>query len=137
MKNIYTASLENIEIVAHNILNNLTSKTVFFKGEMGAGKTTLIGKIISVLGAKVPVSSPTFSLVNEYETQNGLIYHFDLYRIKSDEEALDIGIEDYLNSQCWVFIEWPNKIKNLWPEHYNLIEIETLDFNTRKITITS
>ncbi|MCL4171464.1 UNVERIFIED_CONTAM: hypothetical protein GTU68_064222, partial [Idotea baltica] len=83
---------------------------------MGVGKTTLIKEIIRLLGVNENVSSPTYSLINEYQSKsNERIYHCDFYRLKSEEEAFDIGIEDYFDAENWCFIEWPERIKNLLP----------------------
>lgn len=102
-----------------------TNPIVLFKGEMGAGKTTLIKNICNFLQVKDDVSSPTFSIVNEYETENGeILYHFDFYRIQEEEEALDIGCEDYFYSNRICLIEWPSKIKSLIPSNYIEVEIE-------------
>ena len=117
-------SIEDIESVATAILEQATSKTLLFYGEMGVGKTTLIKALSKQLGSTSNVSSPTFSIVNEYEIKDGLIYHFDLYRIKDEEEALNFGIEDYLFDGHWVFIEWPDKLGSFLPEKFNKIEIK-------------
>ncbi|VXB90723.1 tRNA (Adenosine(37)-N6)-threonylcarbamoyltransferase complex ATPase subunit type 1 TsaE [Flavobacterium sp. 9AF] len=91
-------------------------KVITFHAQMGVGKTTLIKELVKQLGVKDNSSSPTFSLVNEYETQNGeTIYHFDLYRLNSEEEAYDMGIDEYFYSGNWCFIEWPEKTPNLIP----------------------
>ena len=112
MEIIYT--LEQLDKVAATLLKNTDHKILLFHGDMGTGKTTLIQELINQLGGdKNQVFSPTFSLVNEYEVENDLVYHFDFYRIDDDEEAYDIGIEDYLNSGRWIFIEWPNKIEKI------------------------
>lgn len=97
-------------------------KIICFRGELGAGKTTLIKNICNFLKVKDEVNSPTFSIVNEYETAgNQRLYHFDFYRIEEEEEALDIGVEDYFYSELLCLIEWPSKIENLLPE--NRIEV--------------
>ena len=119
-----TYELSDIDSVAERIINNAKSKTLLFYGEMGAGKTTLIKSLIKALGSKDSVSSPTFSLVNEYESKEGSIYHFDFYRIEDENEALDMGIEDYLNKDSWKMIEWPQNISKL------------LDFPTQILELT-
>ena len=97
-----------------------------FEGEMGAGKTTFIKIICECLGVKSIVQSPTFGLVNEYKTEMGqTIYHFDFYRIKNEEEVMDMGIEEYFYSGNYCFIEWPSKIKSQLPEKY--LKIKMLD----------
>ncbi len=104
-----------IDETAQMLLNNVTTKTILFYGDMGVGKTTLIKAIVKALGGKDNVTSPTFSLVNEYEVTNDKVYHFDLYRIEDEVEIFDIGIEDYLYSGHWVFIEWPEIIAENLP----------------------
>jgi len=95
---------------------------VVFKGALGAGKTSLIKNICNFLGVNDEVSSPTFAIVNEYRTsQEQPVFHFDCYRLKTEEEALDLGIEEYLDSDHLCLIEWPEQIENLLPE--KLVEV--------------
>lgn len=108
---------------------------VIIKGLMGAGKTTLVKALVAALGIEDEVTSPTFSLVNEYMNGTQTIYHLDLYRIENKEEALEAGIEEYLYSGQWVFIEWPEIIADWIPEPHYQISIETLDAHTRKLFI--
>jgi tRNA threonylcarbamoyladenosine biosynthesis protein TsaE len=103
---------------------------------LGAGKTTLIKELIKQLGSNKQVSSPTFSLVNEYDGKKSKIYHFDFYRIEDENEAYDIGFEEYLESNDYVFIEWPEKISNLWPKHYTRISIEVKDYASRSLMLS-
>lgn len=127
----YNYSIEKLESVASAILKEVSSKTLLFYGDMGVGKTTLIKELSKQLGSIENVNSPTFSIVNEYELKDGLIYHFDFFRIKNEEEALNFGIEDYLFSNQWLFIEWPEKLGRLLPEDYNEIEI-TLNIDSSR-----
>jgi tRNA threonylcarbamoyladenosine biosynthesis protein TsaE len=91
-------------------------KIIAFYGAMGAGKTTIIKSICTILGATDTVTSPTFTLVNEYKTATGKsIYHIDFYRIKKAEEIFDFGIEEYFDSGSWCFIEWPELINDFLP----------------------
>lgn len=113
-----------------------TQKTLLFYGEMGAGKTTFIKAFCAALGVKDTVSSPTFSIVNEYNYPGGIIYHFDFYRTKNQTEALDLGFEEYLYSGEYCLIEWPEKIPDLLPENYLQINIEVQPDQQRKLTIT-
>ena len=103
---------------------------------MGAGKTTLIKALVSELGSLDTVSSPTFGLVNEYHDGNGtvLAYHFDFYRLEDELEAMDMGLEDYLNSDAWIFMEWPEKIPNLIPPDTMNINIEIRSPTERRIS---
>jgi tRNA threonylcarbamoyladenosine biosynthesis protein TsaE len=108
-------SLDKLPQTARDIIElEPTQKLWCFEGEMGAGKTTLIREICNVLGVRDEVSSPTFSLVNEYRTDSGeTIFHFDFYRIRSEEEVYDIGYEDYFDSGHLCLIEWPSNIETI------------------------
>lgn len=128
--------LEDIETVAKRILDYASSKTILFYGEMGTGKTTLIKSLVKLIGSNDDVSSPTFSIVNDYKLKGNSIYHFDLYRINDDEEALNFGFEDYLSTSNWVFIEWPQTILNLLPEDTNTIEIFHNNNNSRFLKLS-
>lgn len=115
--------IKNIEHVARQVMHGLTTKLILLKGDMGVGKTTFVKALAKVLGSTDDVSSPTFSIVNTYELSDGLLYHFDLYRIKHEDEAMQFGIEDYLSSSHYKVIEWPEIITNLIQEPSDLIEI--------------
>lgn len=128
-------NIAEINSVAKEILESVNSKTILFFGEMGVGKTTLIREMVKELGCLHDVSSPTFSIVNEYEIKDGLVYHFDFFRIKNEEEVYDIGFEDYLDSDQWIFIEWPEKISSLIPDQVNEIHLEKAGKNSRKIKL--
>ena len=130
-------SLENISNAVNQLLEaiNLGPKIWLFRGEMGAGKTTLVKEIGQQLKIKSIVQSPTFSLVNPYETESGeIIYHFDLYRLENVHEAVDIGIEEYLDSGHLCFIEWPERAESLWNIPHVNIEIVNLTEFSRKLT---
>lgn len=129
-------SLEEIENVASQIILANPKKVLLFYGNMGVGKTTLIKSIAKQLGVTDATSSPTFSLVNEYQlAQNQYIYHFDFYRLKKETEALDLGVEDYLYSNNWCFIEWADNIPNLIPNEHSTINIELLPNGLRKLVL--
>jgi len=128
-----TYELSEIDNVAMRILSEAKSKTLLFYGEMGAGKTTLIKSLIKALGSEDAVSSPTFSLVNEYQSDQGRIFHFDFYRIEDENEALDMGIEDYLNTDSWKLIEWPQKIPKLLDNPTQKLEITTMENGQRML----
>ena len=131
-----TYSLSEIETVATNLLPHLTSKVILVNGEMGAGKTTMIKALCKALNSPDDVSSPTFSLINEYRTaSNEPLYHFDCYRIESEEEAYDFGAEEYLHSGHLCFIEWSENIASLLPKEFNALMIEKIDATTRKIIL--
>lgn len=127
--------LENIELAVNFILSNINTRFLLFNGTMGSGKTTLIKAIVSKLGSTDSVSSPTFSLVNEYKINNSIAYHFDFYRIENETEVLDIGIEDYFLKDSWCFMEWSEKIPNLIPDNVNYINFKVLDDDNRTIEI--
>lgn len=132
-----TYTLDTLPHIASQIISQAkTTKKVLFYADMGAGKTTLIKEIIKQLDVTDNVSSPTFSLVNEYLSDSQeVIYHFDFYRIENEMEALDIGIDDYFYSNNWCFIEWPQHITNLLPTTVSEVHIEIIDEFTRKITL--
>ncbi|MFM8738620.1 MAG: tRNA (adenosine(37)-N6)-threonylcarbamoyltransferase complex ATPase subunit type 1 TsaE [Cytophagales bacterium] len=107
---------------------------VLLEGEMGAGKTTLAKEIGRQLGVNETMASPTFSILNEYETEQGdSIYHFDFYRIQNETEAVDMGVEEYVDSGNLCLIEWPEKIPNLLPPIYFKIQLRQIDAQTREI----
>jgi len=129
-------SLDQIQEVAQQILDSNPKKIILFNGEMGVGKTTLIKQLCKSLGVKDATSSPTFSLVNEYYTSdNQIVYHFDFYRLNKETEALDMGIDDYLYSGNWCFIEWSEKIASLLPEDTSTITIELLADGKRQLKL--
>ncbi|MBO0593791.1 tRNA (adenosine(37)-N6)-threonylcarbamoyltransferase complex ATPase subunit type 1 TsaE [Cellulophaga sp. E16_2] len=130
---------EEIKEIAKFIIEKSPSKKICFHGEMGAGKTTLIKAIVKELGGQGEASSPTFGIVNEYSDaqNNTLAYHFDFYRLNDESEALDFGVEDYLYSNYWVFMEWPDKLPNLIPEDATHISITIINKTTRIIEIPS
>lgn len=130
-----TYNLNELDIVAKQLIQNLKGKTILLYGDMGIGKTTLVKAIVKALGSKDDVSSPTYSLVNEYELGNDKIYHFDLYRIKDIEEAYNFGIEDYLYSDHWNIIEWPELIEELITEDINRVILSLNDNNTRNLIL--
>ncbi|SDH93427.1 tRNA threonylcarbamoyladenosine biosynthesis protein TsaE [Flavobacterium omnivorum] len=130
-------SIDQLEEVAQKIISENPKKVILFHGEMGVGKTTLIKQLCKTLGVIGATSSPTFSLVNEYEADaNQVIYHFDFYRLNKEEEALDMGIDDYLYSDNWCFIEWAEKIPNLIPETHSVITISQLPDGKRCLTLS-
>jgi tRNA threonylcarbamoyladenosine biosynthesis protein TsaE len=129
------SSTNQLPAIASAIVAFAGSEHVFiFYGDMGAGKTTLIKTLCRALGSNDNITSPTFSIVNEYEAPEK-IYHFDFYRIKNQTEALDIGCEEYFYSGNYCFIEWPEKIPDLLPDHYVRIGITVSDDNSRSITL--
>ncbi|GAB5563295.1 MAG: tRNA (adenosine(37)-N6)-threonylcarbamoyltransferase complex ATPase subunit type 1 TsaE [Winogradskyella sp.] len=132
----FTYHLDEIHEVAKNVLKHFTSKTILFHGDIGAGKTTFINALLNVMGSTDSATSPTFSIVNEYEVLNNRVYHFDFYRIESIEEAYNFGIEEYLNSNQWIFVEWPENVEELLPANAQSIEIKVIEENKRSLKLT-
>jgi len=129
-------SIEELNLIAKEILATTKSKSILFYGDMGTGKTTLIKELCKELGIEDVAHSPTFSLVNEYHTtKNEIVYHFDFYRIEDENEAYDIGIEDYFDADAWCFIEWPQNIENLLPLESTEIHLSVLENGQRNIQL--
>lgn len=137
MKTLHPFSINELKNTAADFLQ-LTQgyKKFAFYGSMGSGKTTLIKAICKELGSTDTVTSPTFSIINEYfSTQNSPIYHLDLYRIDSITELLDIGFEDYLYEDRYIFIEWPEKAESLIPDFFIKVFIEFQNTDNRLVKI--
>lgn len=135
MLNYSVADLPDLKRIAPELIQEFSDHRIFvFVGEMGAGKTTFIKALCEALGCKDEMNSPTFSLVNEYVTgQGGTVYHFDMYRLNTQEEALDMGFEEYLESGSYCFIEWPDKVSDYLPDQLVLVRL-TEDNGQRTIT---
>ncbi len=135
---ITISSLADLPQAAQELLNFAGKQKIYlFYGHMGAGKTTFIKAICAQLGVTDEVTSPTFAIVNEYNGSDGRIFHFDLYRLKDQTEALDMGYEEYFYSGDRCLIEWPEKIPDLLPPHYIKVSIEATGADSRKITFES
>ena len=134
---IHISDLNDIPRVAKEFIDTVGHRKVFaFSADMGAGKTTFITGILHSLGIENTEGSPTYSLVNSYYSPMfGDIYHFDLYRINDESEAMDIGIEEMLYGDAVCFIEWPEKIENLLPENTIWSYIRKNEDNSRTLTI--
>jgi len=133
-----TYQLTDIKQISEAIISYIASpKTLLFYGDMGVGKTTLIKEIAKLLGVTDATSSPTFSLVNEYQGNNTKVFHFDFYRIETEEEVYDIGIEDYFYQNAWCLVEWPNKIPNIIPQDAIVIQLNKNLDGSRSIEITT
>lgn len=135
-------SLDNINRVAKEFWQVTDSKTVLaFHGQMGAGKTTFIHALCDVKGVKDVVSSPTFSIINEYqficEGTKKALFHIDLYRLKDEEEAIRAGVEDVLYSGNICLVEWPEKVPSIFPDNTVHINIELVDEKTRRLKIAN
>lgn len=110
--------LKDIDKIAEAILINVHSKIILFRGPMGSGKSTLIKALVRNLKSIDVVSSPTFALMNEYHANDCKIYHYDFYRLKERDEALDLGFDEFLEEDAWNLIEWPDLIVGLLPQEY-------------------
>ena len=133
--NLPVKSIDGLKSAAKQLTEFAGAEKIFlFYGDMGAGKTTFIKSLCEQLGIKETVTSPTFSIVNEYRGKTNKIYHFDFYRLKNQNEALDMGYEEYFYSGDYCFIEWPEKISDLLPPHYIRIDIQVLGANERLLT---
>ena len=137
MNTLTIESLDKIDDVAKEFLALYgTNKILAFYGEMGAGKTTFIKALCRAMDVEDDVNSPSFSIINEYHTKkDDIIFHFDFYRLKSIEEALDIGYEEYIYSGSYCFMEWPEKIEPLLPENRLDVTIEEADDGVRTIIV--
>lgn len=142
----WTFSLDNINMVAKKFWKVTNDKIVFaFHGQMGAGKTTFIHALCDAKAVKDVISSPTFSIINEYEyvpiaigseVTKKTIFHIDLYRLKDEEEAIRTGVEDALYSGCICLVEWPEKALRIFPKNTVHVQIELIDNQTRRLKIT-
>jgi tRNA threonylcarbamoyladenosine biosynthesis protein TsaE len=136
MQSIRANNIEELKIAAEMILKETRKKpVVVFYGKMGSGKTTLIKSICEIMNVGNVVTSPTFALVNEYNSKNGeIIYHFDFYRVKKIEEIFDIGFEEYIYSGYYCFIEWPEIVEQLLPKDFLKVIIKEDEKGTRIIS---
>lgn len=137
--NLKIESLEEIPIAAKELVDFFISnniKQIAFYGEMGAGKTTLIKSILENMGVEDSVSSPTFSIINEYFSKSfGKIYHCDFYRLNSPQEALNIGVGELFDENPWCFMEWPQRIGNLIPQNFVSLKITEVENACRLIEV--
>lgn len=137
MDSLILKSLSDLNIIADKFLRLMRDKKVFaFFGPMGVGKTTFIKALCNELGVVEIVTSPTFTLINEYQTGKGeIIYHFDFYRIKKIEEVYDFGYEEYFFSGNYCFIEWPDKVAEILPENVVFVQMIENEDGSRTINI--
>ena len=136
-KKFVVNNINDLDSISSNIFKFTKNYKKFaFFGEMGVGKTTLIKYLLTNLGVNDNVTSPTFSIINEYVSDSlESIYHFDFYRIKNEKEAYDIGIDEYLSSNNYCFIEWPNNIESFIDDQFVYIYIDAIENNKRNIMI--
>ncbi|OYU84921.1 MAG: tRNA (adenosine(37)-N6)-threonylcarbamoyltransferase complex ATPase subunit type 1 TsaE [Flavobacterium sp. BFFFF2] len=133
---IFEYQLAEIDQMAQQLTGHLTHPILILNGEMGAGKTTLSAALLRALDGLDLPSSPTFSLLNPYRLPDQKwVYHFDFYRIKKEQEAIDIGVDDYFYSgeRCW--IEWAERIPNLLPDQYHVIQLTVVDADRRRLEL--
>lgn len=132
----FTFNLDTIDQAADQFWNTTGSRKVMaFHGQMGAGKTTFIHALCRAKQVSSTVSSPTFSIINEYAYPGGVLYHIDLYRLEQEEEAFRAGVEDCLYSGNICLVEWPERAEGLFPADTVKVFMEVVDPETRKITI--
>jgi len=130
-------NLNEINIATEFIIENSNFKLILFEGEIGSGKTTIIKKICQNMRVEDTVSSPTFPVLNIYNSDVGNIFHADLYRVENIKDLNELGFFDILNLDNWVFIEWPNKFKKIFDENFTIVKIDKMSENERKLTITN
>ena len=130
---LITYELSDINAISNLLIQDFSTKVIRIDGDMGTGKTTLISSLCKSLGVKETISSPTFSLVNTYHIGNEKIYHFDFYRLKNENEAIDFGLEEYLDSGNICFMEWAEKISSHLPLEYDHYILNIVDEKHRKI----
>lgn len=130
----YRFKLDTITAAAQFLLDHSTTSVIRIDGEMGAGKTTLIAETLKLLGTSDTVSSPTFSLVNCYKKENTLFYHFDFYRLDHPDEALDFGLEEYLDSGNLCLLEWAERVSPHLPLNYDFFHLKIGDEGARVLT---
>ena len=132
---IFYYSLSEINKASKFIFENSNSKIILFEGDLGTGKTTLIKSLCYELGSIDNVSSPTFPILNIYDNKKTKIYHADLYRVENIQDLNEIGFFDIVNTNDWLFVEWPKKIINLIDKPFSMVKINIEDDNKRKIEL--
>ena len=126
---------DELDLAVKLILKQHSCNVIRIDGIMGAGKTTLISALCKHLCIEETISSPSFSLVNNYKGKNGPVYHFDFYRLENSNEALDFGVEEYFESGALCFLEWAEKIEQHLPLKYDHFKLKVIDFETRRLTL--
>lgn len=136
MKTEFEYTLEEIDSAASEILKAFDGRKIIrFIGEMGAGKTTMIKSLCKLLGVDEEVTSPTFAIVNEYDGNGCRVFHFDFYRVKNQQEAIDLGLVDYFYSGEYVFMEWPQLVDDFMPDDVVTLTIKEIDPTKRHATV--
>ena len=132
---IFYYSLSEINEASKFIFENSNGKIILFEGDLGSGKTTLIKNLCYELGSIDNVSSPTFPILNIYDNKKNKIYHADLYRVENIKDLNEIGFFDIVNTNDWLFVEWPKKIIDLIDKPFSIVNIDIEDDNMRKIEL--
>ena len=132
---IFYYSLSEINKASKFIFENSNSKIILFEGDLGTGKTTLIKSLCYELGSIDNISSPTFPILNIYDNKKNKIYHADLYRVENTQDLNEIGFFDIVNTNDWLFVEWPKKIIDLIDKPFSIVNINIEDENNRKIEL--
>ena len=132
---IFSYNLSEIKKASKFIFENINGKIILFEGDLGSGKTTLIKNLCYELGSIDNVSSPTFPILNIYDNKKNKIYHADLYRVKNINDLNEIGFFDIVNTNDWLFVEWPKKIIDLIDKPFSMVKINIEDDNSRKIEL--
>lgn len=136
MKSEFEYTLDEIESAASEIIKAFDGRKIIrFIGEMGAGKTTMIKSLCKMLGVDEEVTSPTFAIVNEYEGAGCRVFHFDFYRVKNQQEAIDLGLADYFYSGEYVFMEWPQLVDDFMPDDVVTLTIKEIEPTKRHATV--
>lgn len=134
MSQFLCTSVDELKTIAQSLIDKYpTSRLFAFKGEMGAGKTTFIKQVCQCLGIDESVTSPTFSIVNEYVGRDKTVYHFDFYRLKNSQEAVNLGFDEYILSGNYCLMEWPNIIQEILPPNTVMVNIEVLENNNSRV----
>ena len=132
---IFSYNLSEIKKASKFIFENINGKIILFEGDLGSGKTTLIKNLCYELGSIDNVSSPTFPILNIYDNKKNTIYHADLYRVEKIKDLNEIGFFDIVNTNNWLFVEWPKKIIDLIDKPFSIVNIDIEDDNMRKIEL--
>ena len=131
---VSVVKLDTLNSFVKELLPLFRYKVILLKGELGAGKTTLVKMLVKELGCNEPITSPTFGIANELMIGGETGYHLDLYRINNLDELVEFGFEEYVSADRYCFIEWPEIGMSYIPEKHHVISIETVDHQTRQIT---
>ena len=130
-------NLDSINYASKFIINNCKYKLILFEGGLGLGKTTLIKQICRDLGSSNNVSSPSYPILNIYDSKYGNIFHADLYRVINISDLNELGFSEILDLPNWIFVEWSNKFKNIFDKNHTLLKIKSVSKNKRKLSLSN